>query len=565
MKLKRQLFRPGRRIEQIGRIGAHSFFTRNRGGTRAVAPAVTNRRPLLARISENLGALFSIVVSAVLVVAIVALLVAFARDMRRDAFELDAFSAPARVVERGYTSSAIAEAIGDEIRTIQSEAFTLQARRELEVSAALPDIQVAGGGLSMRAIVRYARRLFDLPDNRISGEVLQDGSTLRLALRIREGARTQLAVVERADGDVDQLLRDGARAIVRIADPHTLAVYLYGREAKSGRFVQTRSAIEQLIAHGRPSERAGAYGMLGNIERREGRADRALDAYRRYAELDPVSGTPPLVGQLVRMGRDDEALSIARGLASHASSADDWMALASMMSALGRFGDELDYARRALAADPKGAETHNTVAGALIDLHRPSEAAVFARRGLKLNPNDRDLPSTLAWTLVKSGHAGEALDVCNAELVAWPGDLWCHEMRGLAYASLGRNDEAIAELRYAQENGNASPHLAAEFGNVLLATERFDDALAQYEQALATNPRHPGANIGWARVQLARGHPDDAARRLAATMPYDPDDAALLREWARALDAIGRGDDAKAKRDEAARIDERLRTPLKLD
>ena len=569
MRLKRQLFRPGRRIEQIGKLGAHPFFSR-REAPRAGSPlaggsAPPRRRGLLPHLAENAGALFSIAISLVLLAALVALSYAFLRDIRRQAIEFDTFTAPREIVERGYTSTAIAEAVLDEIHAVQAQAFTLQTRRELEVAATLPDVQLAGGGLSMKAIVRYARRLVDLPDNRISGEMLQDGKVLKLALRVRQGGQTQLIVVQRDDADVDRLLRDAGRALVQIADPSMLAVYLFGHEVKARSFPETRAAIDYLLAHGNSDERASAYRMLGNVQRLEGRTDDALASYRRFAKLDALDG-PLLVGrQLVRMGQDSEALQLTLERAKTAASADELMAVAGMMGALGRNAEQLDYARQALRRDPQGAETNNLVADSLYRLHRPAEALASAERGWKLHPDDRDLPSTVAFMMAAVGRATDAIDVCNAELAAWPGDLWCHEARADAFASLGRMDEAFFEYRYAIDNGNDSANLATHFGDALLGTGQVQQALSQYEAALAVEPHHWPAHTGWARAQLALGRPQQASERFARAAAGDPDDALLYREWARALELLGRKDEAAAKRAEAVKVEARLRTPLALD
>ena len=566
MGLKRQLLRPGRRVEQIGKLATHPFFTRREAGGRSSPPGgasvPSHVRGLLPRIAENSGALFSIVVSLLLVAGLLALTYAFVRDIRRDAFELDAFTAPKEVTERGYTSTAIAEAILDEINAIQNHAFTLEARRQLEVAAVLPDVQVAGGGLSMKAIVRYARRLVDLPDNRITGDLLQDGKSLKLALRIREATRTRLIVVRRDDGDVDRLLRDAGRALVQIADPYLLVVYLYGHEAKARSFPETRAAIDYVLANGRPNERANAYGMLGAVQRLEGQPEDALASFRRNAELDPPNGLPLVVDQLVRMGREAEALDLARNQAAIATSADDWIAAASMMSYLGRSADELDYAKRALARDSKGAEPYNSVANALFGLHRAGEGVEVAKRGWQLNRDDRDLPSTVAYGLLESGRAAEALEICNAELAAWPGDLWCREMRGYAYATFGRVEEALREYRYAIDNGNNSAILLTKLGDLFLANGQTRDALAQYQTAIIVRPKLWIAHTGWARTQLALGNAQAAADRFAATAKQDPDDPLLYREWARALDLLGKKDDAAAKRAEADKAVARLKVPL---
>ena len=569
MQIKRQLFRPGRRIEQISRLATHPFFARRKRSSASASAegssAAPGPRGFLPRMAENAGALFSIAISLTLVAALAALMFALVRDIRRDAFELDSFSTPREIADRGYTSTAIAEAILDEIRSIQVEAFTLQARRQLEVAAALPDVQVAGAGLSMKAIVRYARRLFDLPDNRITGDMFQDGKALRLALRIREGTRTQLVVVRRDDGDVDRLLKDAGRALVQIADPQLLAVYLYGREVAERRFTATRAAIGYSLAHGRTEDRGRAYQMLGTVQRLEGEPENALESFRRFAAIDPWAGSLAVIRQLVRMGRNEEALALARERASLAANVNDWIVVSSAMSSLGLNSEALDYARRAVALDPSGADSNNTMALALYAVHRPQEAVAAAEHGFKLNPTDQDLPSTLAFLLAAVGRAPEAIEICNASLAEWPGDLYCREARGDAYASLGRADEAIAEYRYAQANGNPSAFLATHFGNLLLAEGRPNDALAQYEMALSNEPHLLMAQTGWARAQLALGRPKVAVQRFAAIAPQDPDDAQIYSEWARALDSLGRKDEAEAKREEADKARARVAAPLVLN
>jgi tetratricopeptide (TPR) repeat protein len=574
MRLKRQLFRPGRNIERIGKLAAHPFFARRVPAPAAAPPAgplavppppASPRRGLLPNLAEHAGALFSIAISLVLLAALIALAYAFVRDMRRDSFEFDTFSAPREIAERGYTSTAIAEAVLDEIHAVQAEAFTLQTRRQLEVAATLPDIQLTGGALSMKAIVRYARRLVDLPDNRISGEMLQDGKALKLALRVRQGKQTQLIVVKRDDADVDRLLQDAGRALVQIADPSMLAVYLYGHEVKAKSFPETRRAIDYLLAHGNSDERAFGYHTLGNVQRLEGHADDALASYERYALLDPVDGPIYVAGQLVRMGRDGDALQLAQVRAKTAQSADELMAVAIMMGRLGRNAEQFNYARQALKSDPEGAETNNLVADSLYRLHRPAEAVVVAERGWKLHPDDRDLPSTVAFMMAQIGRGADAIEVCNVELAAWPGDLWCREARADAFASLGRMDEAFREYRYAIDNGNDSANLVTHYGDALLASGEANAALVQYQAALAVEPHHWPAQTGSARAELALGHVRQAADAFAATALGDPDDALLYREWARALDLLGQHDEAAAKRAHAVQIEARLRTPLALD
>jgi hypothetical protein len=67
--LQRQWFKPGRRVEQLGKLAAHPFLSRRRDEF-----AEPRSRPLLAALAENVGALLSL--SLVLIVAIAALVFA---------------------------------------------------------------------------------------------------------------------------------------------------------------------------------------------------------------------------------------------------------------------------------------------------------------------------------------------------------------------------------------------------------------------------------------------------------------------------------------------------------
>ncbi len=209
MRLKRPLFMPGRRIEQIGKLSEQPFFSRRPSDAHGSpsSRAGLARRGLLPRLAENAGALFSATLSVILAVALVALVVAFIRELRQDSVLLETFVAPRELVEQGYTSTVIAEKMLDEIRAINRRSGSVRARRALEFGDAVPDIQIAHGGLSMKSIVRYARRLFDLPDATIGGEIVRRGASLRMTIRTRDRHGTEVVEVVRDDANADALLQ----------------------------------------------------------------------------------------------------------------------------------------------------------------------------------------------------------------------------------------------------------------------------------------------------------------------------------------------------------------------
>ena len=129
MRLKRQLFRPGRRIEQFG---APLFFGLGTDGQGAL--------PWLA---QNLSAIFTILLSAVLIAALAAVLYAIVRELRRNTVFLDPIDVPRALAARGYSPAVVAERLLDALLAMQRRAPTLKELRGVDASAALVDLQYA--------------------------------------------------------------------------------------------------------------------------------------------------------------------------------------------------------------------------------------------------------------------------------------------------------------------------------------------------------------------------------------------------------------------------------------
>ena len=127
----------------------------------------------------------------------------------------------------------------------------------------------------MKSIVRYARRLFDLPDATIGGEIVRPGGALRMTIRTRDRSGTQVVEVVRDDGNVDALLRDAGRAIVarhRPVHPCDVLQHERGTTPVHETFPETLGG-DRLCAH--PSAREpttlGRSTLRGNVRMAQGR------------------------------------------------------------------------------------------------------------------------------------------------------------------------------------------------------------------------------------------------------------------------------------------------------
>ena len=569
VKFRRQWFRPGRRIEQIGRFAEHPFFTRRRASVDDSTTGTSGRpRGALPGLAENAGALFSLIVSVVLIVVIVALVIAFVREIRRDTLQIEGFAVPKDLADRGYSSTVIAEQILDEIRKIQGSLHDATGTRRLESVSALPDFQVAAGGLSMKAVVRYARRLLDLPDNRIGGELMRDQTSLRIVLRIQDNARLQVKQAVREDGDIGRLLEEAGRIIAQVSDPLVLANYLYRQEFPSKRFDRTLAAIDYILTHPPASDDWQAYELLGLTRTAEGRTAEALKAYARALELRPdqqgIRGDMALA--LDAAGRRAEAIALLRESARLPGiGADQLVEIGSAMLYLGDFGEMHDVGRRALQADPKNATAYALIAYALVRKHRPQEALRAYEQGRTLA---RDFDFDARWggiettSLIALGRADEALRIAETRSVTQWENPWHSYSRALAAAALGRHAEAVNAYPKLLDEELPLDGIHVSWADSLLALGEIESAKAHYETAIELSPNLASAHLGLARVRVASGDPAGALPEFAKAARLDADDVRIRRERVAALDVLGRAQDAAADRAAAGEIEARLAKPL---
>jgi hypothetical protein len=167
--LKRQWFRPGAGVERIAKLPTSRFLLRR-------TPDATHAPLGITRVAESAGAVFSTVLSVVLVVALLALVVALVREFRRDAWVLDAFSAPKDLVEAGFTSTAIGHRLLDEIHRIEHAVETSRDRPAVDTDASQADIRSRRRAFRSGRSPATQRQMLGMPEQRIAGEIVRWGA-----------------------------------------------------------------------------------------------------------------------------------------------------------------------------------------------------------------------------------------------------------------------------------------------------------------------------------------------------------------------------------------------------
>lgn len=262
------------------------------------------------------------------------------------------------------------------------------------------------------------------------------------------------------------------------AQKSPLAAGAYARANEhlaASRFAQAADEMEIAVRF-EPRFAFGWY-LLASASRRAGQCDRAVAAYRRYAELRPAEADPHFgIGLCLRTvgDRDGAIAAFKRYLATdtrtesrafveearkhlgeleaaraHAPVAKPPAGLleARHLSEQGRTDQAIRQLQDLATADPKAAEVHAELGHVLVAARRAKEAIAPLQTAVRLAPAAAPTWYDLAFALREAGQTGAAVDAYRRYITLRPQDPDPHYGLGRTLAMLGRNDEALAAFR----------------------------------------------------------------------------------------------------------------------
>src|ERR1700694_5200699 len=237
----------------------------------------TDGQGALPWLAQNLSALFTILLSAVLIAALAALLYTIVRELRRNTVFLDPIDVPRSLSARGYSPAVIAERLLDALLAMRRKAPTLKDLRGVDASAVLVVLQMPGR-FSLQAIVRYVHRLLRLPDTHVGGEITREGDSYELTLRSRAQRSVTIVGVHRS-ADLGSLFAAGAEDVLRVVDSWILAHHYFAQETRDQpqEFTRTLATLEHMLQHAAAAERPWALNMQGICLMQQRQIPQAID------------------------------------------------------------------------------------------------------------------------------------------------------------------------------------------------------------------------------------------------------------------------------------------------
>lgn len=119
------------------------------------------------------------------------------------------------------------------------------------------------------------------------------------------------------------------------------------------------------------------------------------------------------------------------------------------LSQIGEYRKAIEEIDKAIGLNPACSECYSTKAYVLLQLGRPREALGEIERSIKANPGNRSAYLVQCWAYVELSDYRQALNACNGFLREESQHPLALVMRGIAYENLGRNYEAIQDLKLA--------------------------------------------------------------------------------------------------------------------
>jgi non-specific serine/threonine protein kinase len=337
----------------------------------------------------------------------------------------------------------------------------------------------------------------------LSGSLRRAGNRLRITAQLVETRSRHSVWVERYDremADVFEVQDEIARKIAQ-----ALRI--------------TLSPQEEAHLAQKPTEDLQAYDyfLRGRNYLRLENFDHALQMFEQAVERDAkfalaYAGVANVCGLIYEL-REKQARWIDRGLAAceramalDPGRAEVLVARARIYYAQQKYDDAVAYARLAIERKPDCEGAYNVLGRAYFASDRFDEAALVVEQALEANGDDYNTYIPYRVCLERLGRKAEAQRVrerqtraLERQLELVPDDVRARILLAVEYASMGRSDEAIAQLQRAV-------HLRPDDGNTLYNATCVYGVLGRPAEALEMLRR--AIKSGYANFDWVRRDPD---------------------------------------------------------
>ena len=180
-----------------------------------------------------------------------------------------------------------------------------------------------------------------------------------------------------------------------------------------------------------------------------------------------------------------------------------------------------------------------------------AEAERLYRQILTHDPRHADSLHLLGVLAYQRGEPQNAIDLIGQAIAVTDAVPFFHNNRGLAFAALGRIDDASAHYERALTLKSDYVEALSNLGNLRLMQGRAEDAIALHKRALAHNPNYAEGQMNLGNALREQGKPGEAVARFERAIALRPDYAEALSNLGNALHDLGKLSEARASYERA--------------
>jgi putative PEP-CTERM system TPR-repeat lipoprotein len=338
--------------------------------------------------------------------------------------------------------------------------------------------------------------------------------------------------------------------------------------ARRGRYGEALGDLDQALGRSLAGVvvRSSAWRLKGDILRRQGKTDDALEAYgaalevnRRnvaallsraalladlhqfdtaQADIDAAFEIAPMAPQaaflksiiLRRQGNsaaarralEETALVLKNALDAHFGDVAGITLMAGTVAfALERDEEAINLLRRYILLNPGDANGYKLLGAALLRQGDPVRATERLVRARTLAPHDAGVLAYLGQAEMARGRFGQAIDSFREAVGLAPDDAPAHRRLGAAYYAARQYDKALAALRRARQIDPFDVRAGALMVAVLARQSRSREAVAAARDLVARNPDDAPARLLLGSVLLNAGEHAAARDAFAAAAARD--------------------------------------------
>lgn len=441
----------------------------------------------LENASKNLSSFRSIVLDIIIVAIIFTVVWLVYKELNKDTVIIETFQVPTDLEKYNITGQAIANKLIDQIENIKANADT--SFKKIDVTTVYYDTQlemvIPGSGISLKSLMNNVKNFLGKNQMRISGEVVLNK---KLFLTIRVKGSPSKTFSGELD-ELDSLLADASKYILKYTHPYLLAYYLYYDLDHS-----TDEALEMIkysLANPPYDDDPMAYTLDGYIKWEEKKFEESIELYKKAIELDPkyVDAYDGWAYSLYEMKKYDEAAEIykkALSLEPNNTFTNHYIGM--NLEAQGMHDSAIMYYERSIQLDPAYDEVYVSYGDLLFEQKKYDQAAEMYNKAIDLERREFDAYTGLGKVYTEQNKLDEALSVLKKSIELNPENAFPYFDAGIVLIKMNKFKEANDMYSKALKLDSANTEFYSKIGSDLAEQSKVNEAVEIYKNAIKYIP-----------------------------------------------------------------------------